>query len=162
MAVLVRPAHVSEYAAVGELTFSAYAEGGFITESDDYAGHLRDAEARAGGAELYVAELDGSLAGTVTFCPEGSALRELAGPGEGEFRMLAVASLARRRGVAAALVGACQERSRELGYHAVVLCSMHVQVDAHRLYRRLGFRRVPDLDWSPVPGVELLGFRLEL
>ncbi|MGH3444905.1 MAG: GNAT family N-acetyltransferase [Nocardioidaceae bacterium] len=162
MTVLVRPAHAGQYAAIGELTFTAYATGGFVTESDGYAAHLRDAGARAGGAELYVADVGGSLAGTVTFCPEGSAYRELAGPGEGEFRMLAVASEARRQGVAAALVGACEERSRELGYHAIVLCSMRSQTDAHRVYARLGFRRVPDLDWSPVPGVELLGFRLDL
>jgi hypothetical protein len=33
---------------------------------------------------------------------------------------------------------------------------------AHRLYARLGFVRVPERDWEPVPGVQLLGFRLDL
>jgi hypothetical protein len=37
-----------------------------------------------------------------------------------------------------------------------------VQVAAHRVYGRLGFRRTPDRDWSPAPGIELLGFRLDL
>jgi ribosomal protein S18 acetylase RimI-like enzyme len=69
---------------------------------------------------------------------------------------------ARRRGVAAALVGACVERSRELGYRALVLSSLPVQQPAHRVYERLGFRRTPDLDWSPADNVELLAFRLEL
>jgi hypothetical protein len=32
---------------------------------------------------------------------------------------------------------------------------------AHRLYARLGFRRDPGLDWSPVPGVDLVAFRLD-
>ena len=30
--------------------------------------------------------------------------------------------------------------------------------DAHRLYTRLGFERVPDRDWEPVPGVSLIAF----
>ena len=33
---------------------------------------------------------------------------------------------------------------------------------AMRLYQRLGFVRVPEKDWSPLPGVELLGLRLDL
>jgi len=33
---------------------------------------------------------------------------------------------------------------------------------AHRFYRGLGFTRDPALDWSPVTGVELVAFRLDL
>jgi hypothetical protein len=29
---------------------------------------------------------------------------------------------------------------------------------AHRIYERLGFRRVPGRDWSPAPGIDLLTF----
>jgi ribosomal protein S18 acetylase RimI-like enzyme len=162
MTILVRPARDDELATVGELTYQAYAAEGFIGAGDAYAEQLRDAARRAGEAELYVAELGGDLAGTVTFCPEGSAWCEVATVGEGEFRMLAVAPAARRQGVAAALTGACVERARELGYQALVLCSMSSQRPAQRLYERLGFRRTPALDWSPVPGVDLLAFRLDL
>jgi ribosomal protein S18 acetylase RimI-like enzyme len=76
--------------------------------------------------------------------------------------MLAVAKAARRRGVAQALVSVCVERSRELGYRGLVLSSLPSQETAHRLYERLGFRRTPDLDWSPTDGVDLLAFRLDL
>jgi ribosomal protein S18 acetylase RimI-like enzyme len=162
MPVVVRPAHTGELALVGELTFAAYAADGHVSDADGYADHLRDAASRAMHAELYVGLLDDVIAGTVTFCPSGSAWAELAAGGEGEFRMLAVAPEARHQGVAAALVGACIERSRELGYAAVVLSSMPVQQSAHRLYERLGFRRTPELDWTPVPGVDLLAFRLDL
>lgn len=162
MTVVVRPARAEELADVGVLTLAAYVDDGFVDAGGRYAGHLRDAASRAAGGELYVAEVDGALAGTVTFCPQESEFAELSEAGEGEFRMLAVAAHARRRGVAAALVATCIERSRELSYHAVVLCSMTVQVDAHRLYERLGFRRVPALDWSPEAGVQLLAYRLTL
>jgi ribosomal protein S18 acetylase RimI-like enzyme len=165
MTLTVRPAHVDELAAIGDLTVAAYTNDGLLLEDDPYTEHLRDAASRAREAEVYVAELvdrPGELAGTVTFCPQGSPWSELAQPGEGEFRMLAVAPEARRRGVAAALVSVCVERSRELGYTALVLSSLPVQQPAHRIYERLGFRRTPDLDWSPVDGVELLAFRLDL
>jgi GNAT superfamily N-acetyltransferase len=162
MPVTVRPAHDAEHARVGELTYEAYAAGGFVDGDSDYAEVLRNAAARAGSAELYVAEADGALAGTVTFCPQGSAFCELAADRDREFRVLAEMPEARRQGVAQALVGACIERARELGYSALVLSSMPSQTEAHRLYAKLGFVRTPDLDWSPVPGVDLLAYRLDL
>jgi hypothetical protein len=33
---------------------------------------------------------------------------------------------------------------------------------AHRLYERLGFTRLPDRDWEPVPQVLLLAYSLSL
>ncbi len=165
MTVTIRPVHPSELERVGELTVQAYAADGFVAETDGYAHRLRDAATRASEAEVYVAVLPdhpARVAGTVTFCPERSPWCELAGPGEGEFRMLAVDPGSRRRGVAAALVSVCVERAAELGYAALVLSSMPAQQDAHRIYERLGFRRTPDLDWSPEPGVDLLAFRLDL
>ena len=162
MTVTVRPAHVDELPAVGELTVAAYAADGLLVEGDPYADHLRDAVTRSREAELYVAEVGGELAGTVTFCPQGSPWSEVARPDEGEFRMLAVAPGFRRSGIGEALVGVCLERSRELGYTAVLLCSLGAQAGAHRIYERLGFRRLPERDWSPYPGVDLLAFRLAL
>lgn len=163
MTLVIRPAHDEELDAVGALTFEAYAADGFASGVGEYADELRDAAARAREAELYVAVgEDGALLGTVTYCPQGSPYQELAAPGEGEFRMLAVAPTARRRGVAEALVRMCVERSRELGYDAVVLSSMPNQLAAHRVYDRVGFRRTPELDWRPTPTVDLLAFRLDL
>ena len=163
MSLVIRPAHEDELAAVGALTFDAYAADGFVTADSPYAEDLRDATSRARDAELYVAvDEDGRLLGTVTYCPEESPWQEVAGEREGEFRMLAVAPDARRRGVAEALVRMCLERSVELGYHAVVLSSMPSQQGAHRVYERLGFRRTPEQDWKPRPEIDLLAFRLEL
>ncbi len=168
MTVVVRPAHAGELVEVGELTVAAYAADGLLLDDDPYTGQLRDAVTRAREAEVYVATLPARpehsdrIAGTVTFCPPGSPWSELAGPDEGEFRMLAVAPEARRRGVAGALVGVCVERSRELGHQAVVLSSLPEQRSAHGLYRGLGFRRDPGRDWSPHDGVDLLAFRLDV
>ena len=162
MPLAVRVATPDEHEAVGRLTLHAYVASGILTEDDFYAEHLVDVAGRAQDADVYVADLDDVVVGTVTFCPEGSQLRELAGPGEAEFRMLAVSPSARRQGVAEALVRTVVERARDLGCTAVVLSSQPVQVDAHRLYERLGFRRTPEKDWTPAPGIDLLGFRLDL
>ena len=112
--ITVRPAHADELAEVGELTVRAYAE--WLVPDDFYVRQLRDAATRAREAEVYVALLGQDLAGTVTFCPQESPWSEIARPGEGEFRMLAVDPAHRRHGVAEALVGVCLERARELGY----------------------------------------------
>lgn len=161
--LVVRPAHPAELPTVGALTFDAYAADGFVTADDEYAATLRDASARADAAEVYVAhDGHGEVLGTVTYCPEGSAYREVAAPGEAEFRMLAVHPAARGRGVGEALVRTCMERAAEQGCRALVLSSMTTQRQAHRLYGRLGFRRTPELDWRPVPHVSLLAFRLDL
>jgi ribosomal protein S18 acetylase RimI-like enzyme len=161
--VQIRLASPDEYAVVGDLTVEAYTADGYLGESDDYADHLRDATSRAVDAELWVAADDSGVLGSVTYCPPGSRWCELATePDQGEFRMLAVAPAARRAGVGRALVELCIARSRTLGHRELVMCSLEEMTAAHRLYGRLGFVRAPELDWEPVPGIVLLGFRLPI
>ena len=52
--------------------------------------------------------------------------------------------------------------SRTRGLGAMVLSSSTTMHAAHRLYERLGFTRLPDRDWSPVPEVRLLAYTLPL
>lgn len=157
--VALRLAETRDLDAIGDLTARAYADGGFVSEQDDYAAQLRDAQSRLDGAELWVATVGGTVRGTVTFCPPGSVYRELAGPGEGEFRMLAVDPTARRQGVARALAQRCLDRCAELGLGALVLCTLPENAAAHSLYTSMGFSRDTGLDWQPAPGVRLIGFR---
>ena len=144
---------------VGDVTVAAYADF-TLGPSDPYIARLRDAAARAEQAELWLAEDDGAVLGTVTVCPPGSVWREISRPGEGEFRMLAVAPQARGRGVGEALARFAIDRFAAQGVHAMVLSSLSTMHAAHRLYERLGFRRDSERDWSPTPGVELLAYVL--
>ncbi|MDQ6642162.1 MAG: GNAT family N-acetyltransferase [Actinomycetota bacterium] len=146
----------------GDLTAAVYVGGGYIPSGDAYVERLADGPGRANDAELWVATDEGRMLGCVTFCPEGSPWRELAAPGEGEFRMLAVSPDARGRGVGAALVGRCIERARELGLGSLVLSTMEPMTSAHRLYGRFGFRRIPEHDWSPANDVCLWAYRMDL
>lgn len=158
----IRRAHEGDLAAVGRVTVAAYAA--YLDPSTDtgYIEHLRDAEPRHREAEVWVAvDDDDTVLGSVTSCPEGSPWRELAEPGQGEFRMLAVDPAAQGRGVGRALVEHVVEGFRADGSRGVVICSMSTMTQAHRIYQRLGFGRAPDLDWSPMPGVDLIAFRLD-
>jgi ribosomal protein S18 acetylase RimI-like enzyme len=98
----------------------------------------------------------------VTFAPPGSPYADLAQEQEGEFRMLAVSAEARGRGAGEALVRGCIERARELGLPRLVMSTQNAMVHAHRIYDRLGFVRTPERDWSPVPGVQLMTYSLDL
>jgi ribosomal protein S18 acetylase RimI-like enzyme len=160
----LRRARAEEHDAIGRLTVAAYEP--FLDGPDDgYRERLADVAGRDRDAEVWVAvdpHDGGRLLGNVTICPEGSAWREIAHDGEGEFRMLAVSPLAQRRGVGAALTGLVVERFRGAGAGAVVLSSLDSMAPAHRVYERLGFARVPGRDWSPHPGVHLVAYLLEL
>ena len=159
----IRLARPEDLSAVGEITVAAYADF-TLGPSDPYIARLRDAAARAEQAELWLAEDEcgdeGAVLGTVTVCPPDSVWREISHPGEGEFRMLAVAPGARGRGVGEALARFAIDRLAAQGAHAVVLSSLSTMHAAHRLYERLGFRRDAERDWSPALGVELLAYVL--
>jgi len=157
--VRIRLARPEDLSAVGEVTVAAYADF-TLGPADPYIARLRDAASRAQQAELWLAEDNAAVLGTVTVCPPGSVWREISRPGEGEFRMLAVAPQARGRGVGEALARFAIDRLAAQGAHAVVLSSLSTMHAAHRLYERLGFRRDAERDWSPTPGVELLAYVL--
>ncbi|MCQ4080291.1 GNAT family N-acetyltransferase [Streptomyces sp. RB6PN25] len=166
MDIIVRGVRPDELDTVGEITAEAYLGDRLLTygEKDPYLKTLRDARHRAEHAEVLVAADAASdrVVGAVAFAAHGTPYAELAQPGEGEFRMLAVARAARRRGAAEALVRACLDRARSLGLEHVVICSQQTMHTAHRLYERLGFIRLPERDWEPVPGVSLLAFTVAL
>ena len=154
----IRLATDADLEAVGEVTVAAYAQ--FTLGPDDpYVARLRDSATRAAQAELWVAEDDdGTVLGSVTRCPPGSPWREISRPGEGEFRMLAVGPEARGRGVGEALARHVLALCAEAGERVVVISSLTEMAAAHRIYARLGFRRLPERDWSPAPDVRLIAF----
>jgi ribosomal protein S18 acetylase RimI-like enzyme len=159
----IRRAVPEDLVAVGEVTVTAYAdftEG----EADGYVRHLRDAGARDREAEVWVATPDDSeeILGSVTICPPGSPWREISRPDEGEFRMLSVAPRAQGAGVGGRLLAYVVEHFRREGARAVVMSTLPEMAAAHRIYERAGFVRDPGRDWSPLDGVQLIAYRLDL
>ncbi|MFF0151451.1 GNAT family N-acetyltransferase [Micromonospora sp. NPDC005203] len=163
--VRVRSAEPADFPAVARLTVAAYEADGQLKGEHGYGEVLADVSTRAVSGEVLVAvdEVTEAVLGSVTFVLPGTPFAELSGPGEAEFRMLAVDPGAQGRGVGAALAQACVARAVELGCTAVVICVRAGMADsAHRLYSRLGFVRAPEKDWAPAVGVDLLGLRLVL
>ena len=76
--------------------------------------------------------------------------------------MLSVDHAARGQGIGELLVRGCLERARAAGKTRMVLSTDVRMSAAHRLYERLGFTRLPERDWSPMPGVNLLAYALDL
>ena len=162
MPLEIRFAAPAEFPAVAELCVAAYLP--FVAGDHHYLAVLRDVARRASEAQLLVAAdpNDGRVLGTVTLVPDGGPLGEIAGPYEAEFRMLAVDPAAQARGVGEALVRACVARAESTGAAAVIICTRDFARAAQRLYARVGFVRVAERDWSPMPGVDLLALRLDL
>ncbi len=157
----VRDATPAELAAVGELRVGAYQAQDLLAGAPGYAGTLR-ALGPGPGAEVLVAVEGGRLLGTVLLQAFGAASQVARSPDEAELRALAVAPAAQGRGVGRALLGAALDRARARGARHLVLCTDPAMLAAQRLYRAAGFVRLADRDWSPLPGVGLLAFRLDL
>jgi ribosomal protein S18 acetylase RimI-like enzyme len=162
----IRPVRSDEYEPLGAITLNAYLALDGAIGSSDYQDNLRDVRARAEApATIVLVAVDdnGLLLGGVTYVSDvSSPLAEFDEEGTAGIRMLAVDPRAQRRGAGVALSRACLDRARADGRRQVVLHSTRDNVVAHSLYEGLGFERAPDLDWSPVEGVNLVGFRLSL
>jgi ribosomal protein S18 acetylase RimI-like enzyme len=161
----IRRIRPDESAPLAELTVAAYHS--LPTEMPNqqvYDERLRDVATRAQDSCVLVATTPaGELLGGVTYvsgprdpCSEGLV------EGEAGMRMLAVDPTAHGRGVGRALTDACIRRARDDSRLRFVLHTGTWMAAAKHLYESLGFERDPAIDFSPAPGIELLGYALEL
>ena len=150
-----------DYAAIAELTVRVYVDGGLAPS--DYVPELADVAGRASRADLLVArEADGRIVGSVALVLDGDFGEITASDAEAAFRMLVVEPAVRGQGVGELLVTTCLERARSAGKRRMVLSTDPRMTAAHRLYGRLGFGRLPERDWSPLPGVDLMVYARDL
>jgi GNAT superfamily N-acetyltransferase len=161
--VIVRDALPGELAEVGEIRVAAYVADGFMSPDSGYAPTLR-ALGGDGDGEILVAvdEGGGRMLGTVTlqFWPHGGEIG--VGRDEAEIRALAVVPGEQGRGTGTALLKAVIERAQRAGVRRLLLLTQQEMKTAQRMYQRAGFLRLPDRDWSPVEGVNLLAYGLPL
>lgn len=144
--VTIRTATVHDHPAVRDLTCAAYIDAGHLDPSSPYSQTLADIAARQDG--LWVAEVDGTVAGAVNIAAPGSDMAEIAYDNELEFRMLAVHPDYQRRGVGRALVEHILQTARDHQLDRVALTTMASMTTAHAMYQAMGFQRAPDRDWN--------------
>jgi len=147
--------------AVGALRVEAYQAENFLAGAPSYVEDLRSLGAGGHGTVL-VAVTGAELLGTVMLETWHSGSEIARDAGEVEVRAFAVAPRARRRGVGRALMRAVVDRARAGGAERIVLCTQPTMTGAQRLYLAEGFTRIPERDWTPVPGMRLLAYSLAL
>jgi ribosomal protein S18 acetylase RimI-like enzyme len=162
--LIVRDARPTELAEVGDLRVTAYVADGFLSPESGYAPSLRALGADGNGTVLVAVPRgdDSRIIGTVMLQPWPHGGRVVTGPDEAEIRALAVAPEGQGQGTGGTLLRAVIERAAESGVRHLVLLTQEEMRTAHRLYEREGFRRLPERDWSPAPGVTLRAYGLEL
>ncbi|HEY7223461.1 MAG TPA: GNAT family N-acetyltransferase [Micromonosporaceae bacterium] len=160
--IVIRAATPDDFAAIAELTVEAYEADGQLGPETTYRSTLANVAGRASAGQILVAVEGCDVLGAVLLVWPGSVYSELAGAGEAEFRMLAVAPKAQRRGIGERLVRACLDHARAGGAERVVISARDFVEAAQRLYARMGFIRLPERDWTPVPGVHLVALQFDL
>jgi ribosomal protein S18 acetylase RimI-like enzyme len=117
------------------------------------------------GAKVFVAEVENQMAGSVVLFPSQSKAYEwddtvLEYP---EVRMLVVAPEFRKKGIAQALVQQCIDFSKEKGYPFIGLHTAKYMEGAIQLYKKVGFERIPALDFEPLDdGIVVEAYRLAI
>ena len=156
----IRDATEGDFDEIGRLTVAAYrALDRWV--GDDYALHLAGVAERAAvpGNVILVAEdeADGAVLGSVTLTLDAGPYFEWVHGVDGDcgFRMLAVDPAVQGQGAGPALVAECLDRARAGGRQRMVIGSTEWMTTAHRIYERMGFRRVPELDqqWGDIRGL---------
>ena len=165
MGIEVREALPGEYAEAGRVTAEAYREfvGPGERQWEDYLGHIADVAGRADRTTILVAVEDGRVLGSATLELDGRVEEAEDGPlcpGEAHIRMLGVDAGARGRGVARALMAACEELAAGSGRTHMTLHTTHRMEAAQRMYPALGYRRGEDRVFED--GFVLLSFSKRL
>jgi len=163
--VRIRTATGEDADAAIALWTQAYVTHGVGGRTAPYVAADFDESARNGEIFVVDGEAGGEgapLAGVVALSPPGAPGNVVAGADEAELSRLAVALAARGRGIGRALTVHCERRARAAGWTAIALWSRPAQVEAHRLYQSLGYRRVPERGTVDAGGQGRLVFRLEL
>jgi GNAT superfamily N-acetyltransferase len=159
--LLVESARPEDYDRIAELTVGVYVDGQLATEG--YTPELADVAGRASRADLLVVR-DGQdrVVGSVALVLSGDFGEVTTSDEEAAFRMLVVDPAAQGQGIGQLLVGTCLDRARAVGKKRMVISTGPKMTAAHRLYERLGFTRLPERDWTPVPGIDLMVYSREL
>ncbi|WP_218672370.1 GNAT family N-acetyltransferase [Corynebacterium pacaense] len=128
--------------------------------TDSYRERILDVSTRATENQVWVVR-DGHtrrMVGTFVVARGGERLLDHALDGEFSFKLLGVDPQFRRRGIASHLIGRIEEIAADRGFSRVVLNSVDYMVPAHRLYEKLGYRRIRERSRTNPDGNDVFVF----
>jgi len=136
---MIRAYRKEDLDAVAALVATVLAEYGFSAHVGGVRRDLESIEESYGDAKagFWVAEIDGTIVGTVAIRPKQGATCEL--------KRLYVSRDARGRGVGRALYAHAEAFAKSAGYDRVWLDSSRKFVEARRLYEKNGFVLLEEL-----------------
>jgi len=164
--LILRNAHPEEHEAVAQVIRAAYSE--YLPRLSEerrgrYLDRTADVGSRLEGSDLIVAELDGRIVGTLTFFANQPDASVGGWPvGWAGLRVLAVDPETRGWGIGRKLMEESIHRARASGAIAVGLHTTEMMAIARAMYERMGFVRVPDLDFHPSSGNPVIAYRYDL
>lgn len=155
--VVVAAANHREREVALDLTLAAYAE----YEKDSppefwraYTSNIRKAILNGSSTDILLAKDDDCAKGSVLFCEPKDSMGQQELP---EMRLLAVPPEHRNQGVAGFLIDECERRAFNVG--GLTLHTTHLMDTAKRMYERRGYIRFSEIDFEPVPGFIVWGYR---
>jgi GNAT superfamily N-acetyltransferase len=168
---IVRNAKPSEFEEIGKLMVQVYSQlEGFPKESEqpDYYKMLANVGESAGKPEtelLVAVSGESKIAGAVVYFSDmryygsgGTAIKEQNVAG---FRLLAVDSLIRGKGIGKLLAKECIRKARNKKLSQMIIHTTLAMQLAWKMYENLGFKRSEDLDFKQGE-LPVFGFRLLL
>lgn len=166
--MLIREAKKNEFHLLKEQRLSSYQAYEDVLSPEHWEmlkANLSSDNDQQPGVEVFVAEIEGHIAGSVVLFPADSKAYDWESKtiDYPEIRLLAVSADFRSRGVGKALVEHCIDISKIRKQKFVGLHSGSFMKSAIALYEKMGFERVVPLDFTPLnDGVVVKAFRLNL
>jgi ribosomal protein S18 acetylase RimI-like enzyme len=153
---------LDEHELVGELRVAAYRALGLLPEGSGYADTLRGFGFDTDCEVLVATDSAGNILGTITLEPFEPSSELARDQTEADIRAFAVDPGAQEQGIGRQLLLALIERAEQRGLRRLRLCTRPAMKAAQRLYETTGFARTPELDFEPLPGVDLRAYELAL
>ncbi|MFC3041487.1 GNAT family N-acetyltransferase [Virgibacillus xinjiangensis] len=166
--VEIRKALPNEMEFIEKQRLEAYEEYSDVLPEahwDALKNELSSRPANTGGEEVYVARIDGRIAGSVVLYPANTKAYEAFGEKteHPEIRQLAVGKEHRRKAVGKSLLQFCLDAEKEKGTRVIGLHTGEFMTKACSLYESIGFVRNPAEDMEPLDdGIIVLGYKKEL
>ncbi|WP_224240472.1 GNAT family N-acetyltransferase [Hyalangium gracile] len=154
---IIREARPEDDSIVGEILVDAYVtqyalKMPEVVYTDERKRALRDVASKRAVASVWVAEVDGEVAGTVALFPPGAPGSEAWLPNAADLRHLATAVRYHGKGLSRPLLDTAEATARQWGVDAITLHVRRGVKGVARMYQQRGYVRTPegDLDTSTV------------